>query len=136
MIKSEKEIQEETKNNFLKEYKKEQRMRVWWIPQVPMKSFYVEVNSLEQAILIDNTLAQYDLFQFNNKIKPDYCNAGGVELYVGDREEFDGDEWTEYFNDELYIGDYNDAREMYCEYILNENSKMYQEKIMTKEKLK
>lgn len=93
-------------------------MRVWWIPQVPMKPFYVEVNSLEQAILIDNTLSRYDMFQFKNNIKPDYTNVGGVELYVGDRPEFEGEEWTEYFNDELYIGDYHDAIAMYQEYII------------------
>ncbi|MBK7380618.1 MAG: hypothetical protein IPJ03_16805 [Ignavibacteriales bacterium] len=26
-------------------------------------------------------LAQYDLYQLKNKIKPDFCNAGGLEVY-------------------------------------------------------
>ena len=35
------------------------------------------------------TLANYDLFQFENNIKPDYCNAGGLE-------EFNGKDWLEW----------------------------------------
>jgi hypothetical protein len=40
------------------------KLRVWWIPQIPGEPFYVSVNSLEEAKLILNTLAEYDLFQF------------------------------------------------------------------------
>ena len=56
-------------------------LRVWWIPQVPMKSFDVPVKTIEEANLILNTLAQYDLFQYHNNVKPDYCNAGGLNVY-------------------------------------------------------
>lgn len=54
------------------------KLKVWWIPQVPMKPFEVEVNDIEEGIKIADTLAKYDIFQFENNIKPDYCNAGGV----------------------------------------------------------
>ena len=68
-------------------------LRVWWIPQVPMKPFHVKVNTVEEAILILNTLAFYDIFQFENNVKPDYCNAGGLEV-------FEDGEWSDYYDKE------------------------------------
>ena len=56
-------------------------LRVWWVPQVPMKSFTVPVKSLVEAKMLLNALADYDLFQFRNKVKPDYSNAGGLSVY-------------------------------------------------------
>lgn len=61
---------------------KEGELRVWWIPQVgSCKPFHVPVADIEQAILALNTLADYDLFQLANNIKPDFCNVGGLEVY-------------------------------------------------------
>lgn len=69
--------------------------RVWHIPQVPMEPFYVEeIASLETAIMVRDVLAEYDLFQFENNIKPDYSNAQGIE-------EFEDGEWSEVDDDEL-----------------------------------
>lgn len=62
-------------------------MQVWWIPQVPMKSFKIDVYSVEEAAKIMDVLAEYDLFQFNNNIKPDYFNIGGLRVWMED----DGD---------------------------------------------
>lgn len=56
------------------------KYRVWWIPQVPMKPFRVAVETPEQGEQLCQILADYDRFQFENKVKPDYCNAGGVEV--------------------------------------------------------
>lgn len=53
-------------------------LQVWWIPQVPMKPFTVNVATVAEGVKIINTLAQYDMFQLENNIKPDYCNAGGL----------------------------------------------------------
>lgn len=64
-------------------------MRVWWIPQVPGKQFHVDVETLVEAKKLLTTLAKYDLFQLEHNIKPDYNNAGGLEVYI------DG-EWEEY----------------------------------------
>ena len=55
-------------------------LRVWWIPQVPMCAFYVPVKTVDEAILVLDTLAKYDLFQYENDVKDDYCNAGGLEI--------------------------------------------------------
>lgn len=70
-------------------------LRVWWIPQVPMKPFHVAVKDQEQAILLLRTLTDYDLFQFENSVKPDYCNAGGLEI-------FEGGEWSEWADPETF----------------------------------
>jgi Superinfection exclusion gene product 17 len=53
-------------------------IRIWWIPQVPMKPFYFPVPTVQAAKMLCNALAQYDLFQYKNNIKPDYDNAGGA----------------------------------------------------------
>lgn len=69
------------------------KLRVWWIPQVPMHPFRVKVDSVKEAKKILDVLAEYDKFQFENNIKPDYCNAGGLEVWE------DG-EWLEWENEE------------------------------------
>lgn len=69
-------------------------LRVWWIPQVPMKSFYVAVKDLDEARLILKTLADYDLFQWRNKVKPDYSNVGGLQIYAKNYEGVM--EWTDW----------------------------------------
>ena len=68
-------------------------LRVWWIPQVPMDAFYVSVNNAIEAKLILNTLADYDQFQLDNNIKPDYSNTGGLEV-------FEDGEWTDWYEKE------------------------------------
>ena len=61
------------------------KLRVWHNCQVgAVKNFYVEVESIEQAWKILNTLWDYDLFQYENNIKPDYCNASGLEYFDDD----------------------------------------------------
>lgn len=62
-------------------------VRVWWIPQIPGDPFHVTVPDLDTGILVANALAEYDLFQYEHKVKPDYANAGGIEYRV------DGGEW-------------------------------------------
>ena len=56
-------------------------LRVWHCPQVPLKPFRVAVDSLEEAISVLNILTAYDLFQYENNVKPDYCSAQGLEEY-------------------------------------------------------
>jgi hypothetical protein len=79
------------------------KLRVWWIPQVPMKAFYVPVNSLEEARLILDSFAAYDLFQFENRVRPDYANVGGLEMFdeeVG--------EWTSWYDEETCTDDFDE----------------------------
>lgn len=70
-------------------------IRVWWIPQVPMKAFYVPVESIEQGKFLLDVLADYDLFQYENNVKPDYCNIGGLSVV-----DEDGD-WMDLAEDEI-----------------------------------
>ncbi len=65
---------------------KKKELQVWWVPQVPMKGFIVKVDSVVEGKKLLNILADYDTFQFENRVKPDYSNAGGLQ-------EFDGKEW-------------------------------------------
>jgi hypothetical protein len=74
------------------------RLKVWWIPQVPMHPFEVEVRNLREAQLLLHVLADYDAFQFKNRVKPDYCNAGGVMVME------DG-EWVDWYDEETGIDD-------------------------------
>ncbi len=76
-----------------------EKFRVWHIPQIPGEGFRVSVKSPEEAIKVMDILANYDLFQLENNIKPDYSNAQGFEV-------FEDDEWCEW-----YSGDGEDIRE-------------------------
>lgn len=69
-------------------------LRVWWIPQVPMKAFNVPVKTVDEAKLLLRTLADYDLFQYENRIKSDYCNTGGLEV-------FEAEDWMEWESDDF-----------------------------------
>lgn len=72
----------------------EGQLRVWWIPQIPSKSrFTTKVKTIKEAKLLLEILANYDLYQLKNNIKPDYSNAGGLE-------EFKDSIWEEYMNEE------------------------------------
>lgn len=68
-------------------------LRVWHIPQVPGKQFYVEVLSVEAGIVILDILAKYDQFQFDHRIKPDYANAQGLQV-------FEEGEWAEWYDED------------------------------------
>jgi len=86
-------------------------LRVWWIPQVPGKAFHLPVASVEEAAKLMTVLADYDAFQFKNRIKPDYCNAGGLSVFDGDMDN-DSDGWSDWYDEEtgsddplLYVKD-------------------------------
>lgn len=77
------------------------KFRVWWIPQVPMEPFHFTVPSYAAGLMLCDALGQYDAFQLENNIKPDYSNAGGIEysdpvLTEGEWWELDEDEAEEH----------------------------------------
>ncbi|GMX64502.1 hypothetical protein Elgi_37710 [Paenibacillus elgii] len=85
------------------------KLRVAHFPQIPCNPFYVEVEDLHQAKKIMDVLANYDLFQLNNKIKPNYCNTTVLEQWNEEEQEWlswcdeetgiDGvDDYFEHFN--------------------------------------
>lgn len=71
------------------------KLRVWWIPQVPMGAFYIPVESPEEGQKVMNILAAYDCFQYNHNVKPDYCNIGGLQQY-----DEDTCEWEDWLYDD------------------------------------
>ncbi len=75
-------------------------LQVWHIPQVPGKPFTVSVSSPEEAIKILGVLAHYDIFQFENKIKPDYCNAQGLRILDKDCDGTGKPDWVDWLDDE------------------------------------
>jgi len=72
------------------------KLRIWWIPQVPMAEFVVEVRSFREARLLLDTLAEYDKFQLEHNIKLDYCNAGGLQIFNEDGD----NEWTDWWSED------------------------------------
>lgn len=77
-----------------------QQLRVWWIPQVPGKPFYVPVDSVAEGVRIMDTLARYDLFQLENNIKPDYANVGGLEMWDLDSDGEGTPGWISWYDEE------------------------------------
>lgn len=74
---------------------KETKLRVWHIPQVGYDfTFYVPVESPEEGFKMMQVLGAYDMFQFQNNIKPDYCNTCGLEYY--DEED---KEWYDWYSE-------------------------------------
>ena len=74
-----------------------EKYRVAWFPQVPCKPFHVPVRTLREAKFIMLTLANYDLFQFQHHIKPDYSHAGVLQVFDSEDTE-DGPEgsWVDW----------------------------------------
>lgn len=98
------------------------KYRVWWIPQVgaDIPTFYRVVNTFKEAKILYDTLAEYDLYQLENNIKPDYSNAGGIQIPCEMQQ--DGTYWEDwyietdfgYFDDpdeyEAALRDYNGTK--------------------------
>lgn len=94
---------------------------VWHIPQIPMKPFHVPVDSPEEAIKILNVLAFYDMFQYENNIKPDYSNAQGLNV-------FEDGEWTEWCSPNgEEIDDYAEYLEFLDDYDHEANDPKFEE---------
>jgi len=74
-------------------------LQVWWVPQVPMKSFDVDVGSVAEGVKIMDVLASYDAFQLENRVKPDYCNAGGLRRWCADSDGEGTPGWEDWYDD-------------------------------------
>lgn len=93
-------------------------MRVWWIAQVGCSpTMYVPVENEVEAKKILDTLSVYDMFQYKNKIKGDYANAGGIEI-------FEDGEWCDWYIDDEN-GFYDDVEEYLQEALGIEDNMVY-----------
>ena len=68
-------------------------LQVWHIPQVPGKALNIAVATPQEGKRLMDVLAAYDLFQFHNRIKPDYSNASGLNV-------FEGGEWVTWYSED------------------------------------
>lgn len=87
------------------------KLRVAHMPQVPCKAYTVEVKDLQEAKLISDILADYDIFQYENNIKPDYANATFIEEYDESEKE-----WIGWSDEETGIDDLDE----YLDYLKEE----------------
>ena len=83
----------------MSEKAKDGDLRVWWVPQVPMQAFIVHVDSVADGVKIMDVLADYDIFQYENKVKPDYCNVGGLNVFdASDYTDSDEGSWVDWYD--------------------------------------
>lgn len=69
-----------------------QQLRLAHFPQLPCKPFIIPVANVAEAVKIATTIWDYDKFQFENRIKPDYSNATTLEV-------FEDGEWCDWYSD-------------------------------------
>ena len=76
------ETESQTAGAKTQETANQHALRIWHIPQVgtEIEPFLIPVPDLPTAMLISETLAQYDFYQHKNRIKPNYFNATGLEV--------------------------------------------------------
>lgn len=82
------------------------KLRVWWIPQIPMSNpFQVDVSSIEEGVKMLAVLAEYDGYQLANNIKPDYCNTGGIWMWCDDYDGEGNSGWNDWYDEATGIDD-------------------------------
>ncbi len=87
-------------------------LRVKWIPQIPMKPFIVPVDNEREAAKVMDILSAYDLFQYENNVKPDYSNMGALEIFdADDTEDSPEGSWVGWFDEETGFDDFGEWRE-------------------------
>lgn len=78
-----------------------ERFKVWYIPQMPMPAFEVEVHDLPTAALLLNTIVDFSMFEYTHRVKPDYADVAGISRWESDGEggfdwfDIDESEWGE-----------------------------------------
>jgi hypothetical protein len=88
--------------------------------------FYIPVANLVEAKLLLYALEEYDHFQYINHIKGNYCNAGGLQVWHEENQE-----WDEWWDDSpAYDGSWLPRKRKYPndirEYSLEELRDSYQ----------
>jgi hypothetical protein len=93
-------------------------LRVWHIPQVGCgATYYVPVETPEEGKKVMDILAAYDMFQLENRIKPDYANVSGLQQFNEEDQEWEDwyleteqdyfDDVDEYLEDNTNIQEFN-----------------------------
>lgn len=91
-----------------------QKLRVFHIPQIGMKGkpFTFPVSSIEEAKKMILLIDVYDIYQYENHIKPDFCNMTDLEVWNEAENEWEtwydedgntiGEAMEEQSNEDLY----------------------------------
>lgn len=74
-------------------------LKIWWVPQISGDRFEVSVKSVTEGVKLLETLATYDMLQYENNISSDYFHIGGL-LRLDD----DGD-WVDWYDYESGLSD-------------------------------
>lgn len=61
-------------------------LRIWYVPQVPMKAFTEPVETVAEGNRLLDVIYRLALFELENRVKPDYSNMGGVARWETDGE--------------------------------------------------
>ena len=95
---------------------KKMKLRVWHNPQLGSgcPTFHVEVWTIREAVGILKALADYDNYQFENKIKPDFSNAQGLQSWNTDNN------WEDWEIDDEALGYYDEPEEYLEQWLLLE----------------
>lgn len=56
-------------------------LRIWYVPQVPMPAYTRSIESVEEGFKTLEVIYELAIFEFENKVKPDFCNMGVVARY-------------------------------------------------------
>lgn len=78
-----------------------EKYKIWYIPQIPMPPWELEIDDLETAKLVLNSVIDFSIFEYVNRVKPDYADVAGISRWEEDGEggfdwfELDEDEWRE-----------------------------------------
>lgn len=79
-------------------------LRVWYIPQIPMAPYEVDIPRragssdsayLEQAVFVLDAIIGLSVFEFENRVKPDYSDMPGISR-------FEDGEWCD-VDEEEYV---------------------------------
>lgn len=68
---------------------KAERFRAVYVPQVPMHALTVEVTSLEQAVVALESITALSIFEFKNRVKPDYSDFGTIERWDDEEQDWE-----------------------------------------------
>lgn len=60
--------------------------RVWYAPQIPMPAFTVGVPDFATGVEILEVLVRFSLYEYKNRVKGDFADAGGISRWESDGE--------------------------------------------------
>jgi hypothetical protein len=70
-------------------------LRVWWKSTFPGTAFYFSVASLLEAKILLTALPEYDWFLYDNHLRGNYSNCGGLQMWNESTQE-----WEEWWDEE------------------------------------